>query len=277
MKYVKSILDVIDNYDCIFCDVNGVITDGVFLFYGVKATLETLYDMGKHIIFLSNATRTKNMIKAHLTTLGLHKKFLDKIITSGDVLRHFINSHVGEFKNLESKNKFFVIGNKNFLEGIEGIEVVSSIDSADYVLINGIVSDVKISDSYFYESLLQRQVPFICTNPDKLSLVGDSFVKTPAYTAAKYRRLGGRVYSYGKPFRVIYDRVFEIYPGLKSLRTLCVGDTLLTDIKGASDYGLDSLFITSGIMKKLRKERDTISNFFAEHGVAPTYYTECFT
>ena len=79
MKYIKSIFEIIDNYDCIFCDINGVITDGLFLFYGIEDTLEKLWNLGKHVIFLSNATRTRNMIKAHLTALGIDKKFLDKI------------------------------------------------------------------------------------------------------------------------------------------------------------------------------------------------------
>lgn len=277
MRYIKSIFDIMNDYDCIFCDINGVLTDGMFLFYGVRETLEHLYSKGKHIVLVSNATRTKEMVKSQLQMLGIDDKFLNMIVTSGDVLRHRINCQCGEFSDVANKNKFFIIGNKNFLEGISGISVVDNINEADFVMLNGIVSDIKINDHSFFRNLLKRKTPFICTNPDKIALNGDSFFRTPGYAAAKYRRLGGIVHSYGKPSSSIYDRVFELYPGLKSLRILCIGDTLMTDIKGASDYGLDSVFITSGIAKKLRKGKSTVSSFLADHGIIPTYYTECFS
>lgn len=277
MRYIKSIFEIIDNYDCIFCDINGVLTGGFFLFYGVKNALEHLKKLGKHIVFISNATRTQAMVKAQLITLGVEIDMLGKIVTSGDVLRYYINYKLNEFKNLDKGNKFYVLGNINFLEGINDIQLTMNIQEANYVLLNGVVSDVRINEPNIYNDLLKRNVPLICTNPDKVALNGDSFMKTPNYAAAKYRKLGGAVYSYGKPYKIIYDRAFEMYPGLKNLRVICIGDTLMTDIKGANDYGLDSIFLTSGISKRIIKERTTISSFFAEHGIIPTYYTECFS
>ena len=63
MRYLASIFDVIDQYDCLLCDINGVIADGTFLLPKVESSLYKLQDKGKHIIFVSNATRTKEMVK----------------------------------------------------------------------------------------------------------------------------------------------------------------------------------------------------------------------
>ncbi len=275
MRYISSIFDIIDRYDCIFCDINGVLTDGNFLFYGVDEVFSRLKDLGKHVVFVSNATRTKALVRAQLFTLGIDDYFLDKIVTSGDVLRHFINLRLYEFSELNEHNKFFVVGNQNFLEGTNGVCVTNNVEDADFLLFNGIVSDIKFYDPDLFKRLLARDVPIICTNPDKVALKGDSFIKSATYAVAKYRQIGGRVYAYGKPSAIIYKRTFELYPGLKNLRILCVGDTLMTDIKGAVDYGLDSVFITSGILKRLKKDRSSISSFFADNGCIPTYYTEC--
>jgi len=275
MRYLASIFDVIDQYDCLLCDINGVIADGTFLLPKVESSLYKLQDKGKHIIFVSNATRTKEMVKTQLIMTGLDYDFLDKIVTSGDVLRHFMNNRIGEFSNMKDSAKCFVFGNTNFLIGMSDISLVDDINEADYIILNGIVSDIKVVDQSCFKSLVERGVPFICTNPDKVALNGDMF-QGQGYAAAKYKQMGGQVYSYGKPSRMIYDRVFELYPGLKSLKCICVGDTLLTDIKGAIGYGLDSIFITHGIHKKLRKNHSSISSFFADHGIVPTYYTEHF-
>jgi ribonucleotide monophosphatase NagD (HAD superfamily) len=54
----------------------------------------------------------------------------------------------------------------------------------------------------------------------------------------------------GKPFRPIYDlalaRAKEKRPALSSADILAIGDGPETDIKGASDYGLDVVLITAG-------------------------------
>ena len=56
----------------------------------------------------------------------------------------------------------------------------------------------------------------------------------------------------GKPYAPIYKLAFrelETFGGraVEAARVLCIGDGVGTDIKGANDQGLDSLFIASGM------------------------------
>jgi len=56
----------------------------------------------------------------------------------------------------------------------------------------------------------------------------------------------------GKPFTPIYDLSLaqgEALLGrpLDRTRVLCIGDGVITDVKGAEDHGLDCLFIAKGI------------------------------
>jgi ribonucleotide monophosphatase NagD (HAD superfamily) len=56
----------------------------------------------------------------------------------------------------------------------------------------------------------------------------------------------------GKPFPPIYERALALAEGLRGApvdrkRVLAIGDAMRTDIKGACDFGLDALFVTSGI------------------------------
>jgi ribonucleotide monophosphatase NagD (HAD superfamily) len=64
--------------------------------------------------------------------------------------------------------------------------------------------------------------------------------------AARYQELGGDVRSVGKPDPAIYRPVLE-QMNLPIDRVLAVGDSLHTDIPGASRVGLASCWVLDGI------------------------------
>ena len=59
------------------------------------------------------------------------------------------------------------------------------------------------------------------------------------------KKLGGKVIYFGKPYPDIYKFCIK-----KGETVLAIGDNIRTDIKGANNMNLDSLFITHGIHKK---------------------------
>lgn len=282
MMYINNIFDVIDRYDAVFCDMNGVLHDGVSLFPNVSKSMEKLIALNKEIVLISNATRTAEMVRDSLISMGIPGASLKKVVTSGDVLRSYIVEGKGVFSELGNEYNFYVFGNPNFLYGLQEmsmhaqINVVDEIYDANCILINGISANISMENNEIMQHLLTRQIPFVCTNPDYVALHGDSFVECPGYVAAIYKNIGGHVYEFGKPHRAMYDFTFEKYPELIDKRILCIGDTLITDVKGAHDYGLDSVLITSGVLRKIKKAKTSISDICAMHGVEPTYYTECF-
>ena len=64
--------------------------------------------------------------------------------------------------------------------------------------------------------------------------------------------MGGEVLYAGKPYRPIYDMALakaDAAAGRKIARSrvLAIGDSVRTDLKGAHAFGIDFLFVTSGI------------------------------
>jgi HAD superfamily hydrolase (TIGR01459 family) len=100
-----------------------------------------------------------------------------------------------------------------------------------------------------------RNLELICANPDIVVEDGGKLFYCAGAIAERYAGAGGKVIQAGKPFAPIFTRALELArgPGTKIIdraRVLVIGDAMRTDIKGAHDQGLDSLFVTSGIHRK---------------------------
>ncbi len=59
--------------------------------------------------------------------------------------------------------------------------------------------------------------------------------------------MGGRVAWYGKPHRAIYDHARTLGGDPPLAAMLAVGDSLATDLLGAARYGIDVVYVASGI------------------------------
>jgi len=87
----------------------------------------------------------------------------------------------------------------------------------------------------------------------------------------------------GKPYRPIYDLALERIGALRGgpaplARVLAIGDSVRTDLKGASDLGVDCLFVTAGIhAEELGDRHDpdlaALNKIFADAGLAPKAVT----
>ena len=60
-------------------------------------------------------------------------------------------------------------------------------------------------------------------------------------------------------------------------KVLAIGDNLRTDIKGANNMKLDSLFITSGIHKSQIKNDEDIEKLLNKHDVSTNYFQSNIT
>ena len=81
---------------------------------------------------------------------------------------------------------------------------------------------------------------------------GDRLIWCGGALADLYEGLGGRVTMAGKPFDPIYG--LALGEGERRLgrpvdrsRVLCIGDGVVTDVRGANNQALDCLFIAQGI------------------------------
>ena len=106
----------------------------------------------------------------------------------------------------------------------------------------------------------------ICTNPDLIVDRGDKRELCAGSVALVFKKLGGEVVYFGKPFPAVYNESIDN----KGKKALSIGDNLNTDIKGANLLNFDSLIISNGVHKheiekdgieKVSKKYEVVVNF----------------
>lgn len=251
---VSGLRELADDYDAILCDVWGVVHNGQAAFTPACAALSRFRERGGSVALLTNAPRPRRPVFKQLAQLGVPRQAFDLLITSGDVTLSFIAKH----GNAPVRH----IGPKRDLALFEALREQTGfspprvgLDGASYVLCTGLDHDDVETPADYSDQLAQmraRSLDFICANPDLVVHVGDRLIYCAGALAAGYEQLGGRVMQAGKPHQPIYDRAMTELEQLRGepvarSRTLAIGDAMRTDIKGASNSGIDALFITSGI------------------------------
>lgn len=274
MKQLASLDDLTGQYDVFFCDVWGVVHNGVAAHPAAVAALKRARANGVTVILVTNSPRPHPGVEAQLETLGVPADTYDRIVTSGDVTRDLI---------VEGPRKVLHIGRENELSIYDGldVELVEEFE-ADGVVCTGLADD-DVETPADYADLLQRlrsrNLPFICANPDIMVERGPRLVWCAGALARDYSQLGGRTLIAGKPHRPIYEAALhaaeEVRGGpVDKSRILGIGDGVLTDVKGAAGFGLDVLYISGGVHAADYADNGTVDlakmeAFLEKHGHRP--------
>jgi HAD superfamily hydrolase (TIGR01459 family) len=160
------------------------------------------------------------------------------------------------------------------------------LEKADYVVCTGLRDDeVETPETYRAElgELHRRRLFMLCGNPDLVVERGERLIYCAGAIADLYATLGGEVLYAGKPHRPIYDLALQRVAGLRGgmptrNRVLAIGDSVRTDLKGATDFGIDCLFVTAGIhAEELGDRHDpnlaALNRIFDDAGLAPKAVT----
>ncbi|EJF93715.1 TIGR01459 family HAD-type hydrolase [Bartonella tamiae] len=240
-------LEALDKpYDAIFCDVWGVVHNGVQAFKPAVDALKRAKNSGKTVVLLTNSPRPHQDVEEQLLKLSVDEKAYDFVVTSGDATRTLI---------AEVPRKLFHIGPDRDLGLFDGLNVdlVEEFEAAAIVC-TGLFDDVKETPDDYVEllhRLRSRNLPFICANPDIIVHRGQTEIWCAGALARDYGLLGGRTLIAGKPHRPIYDLAYEKVTAQRGMinksKILAIGDGLLTDVKGGEHFGIDVLFILGGI------------------------------
>lgn len=244
---IDSLDEVAGRYSVIFSDIWGVLHNGESAFPDAAASLTRAREKGAAVVLITNAPRPKVSVVAQLASLGVPPESWDRIVTSGDVTRDLI---------AHGPRKIFHLGPErdlNLYEGLD-VEIVEELE-ADAVCCTGFFDDEKETPAEFADMLRRfrsRDLPFICANPDIVVERGHRLIWCAGALARDYGQLGGRTLIAGKPFRPIYDAAMReaaeiLNRDILVSDVLAIGDGMLTDVKGAVDYGLDLLYISGGI------------------------------
>ena len=288
-KILTSFNEVANKYDAFIIDIWGVLWDGLEPYHNSIESLKKLMALNKYVILLSNAPRRAKVVSKRLNNIGIDSSYYHKIISSGEICR------LKFLKNKTLLNQFgftyYFIGQPQDQTITESLDITETknIQNADFILVCGTRNFEDTLDDYIKELdlALTFRLPLICANPDKVVIrkTGELLVCAGAM-ADYYKKKGGLVYQYGKPFLETYqlcvDHLNQEKKSIKKSNILCIGDSLETDILGANQFGLKSLFIANGIHKnELHINNSLISKinikkFFESKKIAPEYVLQEF-
>ncbi len=263
-KFIGGISQIQDKYDTFFIDLWGVVHNGIKLNPGAIEVLNNLNRLNKRFVFMSNAPRPSNNVKKFLLKLRMKKKLVKNIFTSGEA----------SIKSLRKKTygkKFYHLGPKRDRSLFKGFEKnETKLENADFILCTGFLENGK-SSLKSYSSLLKKytHIKLVCTNPDLVVYRGLKKEYCAGKIAEIFKKLGGKVIYFGKPYPEIYKFCIK-----KKEKVLVIGDNLRTDIRGANNMKLDSLFIINGIHKKefLNLKISKYDDVLNKYNVKTNYY-----
>ena len=235
-------------YDCLLCDVWGVLHNGESARDLAVEALRRFRAQGP-VILLSNAPRPACDLMLQFARVGVPADCYDAILTSGMAARQAL-----ERRQSGGLLRLFHLGPERDRGVFAGLDVrLCEAREAELILCTGLYDDEHETPED-YRALLrpaaEARLGFICANPDLKVQRGANLVYCAGALAALYEELGAEVTYYGKPHRPIYDAALALAADLGGhsiLRPLAVGDGLTTDVMGANRAGLDVLFIADGV------------------------------
>lgn len=238
---VTGLGDLAPYYDTLFCDVWGVVHDGLAAFPAACAALARWKAEVGPVILISNAPRPEGAVAIQLDGLAAPRAAWSAIVTSGDVCRRLLAER--------APGPAWRIGPPKDDPLFEGLGLAyADMEAAAFIACSGPFDEETETPEDYREAFteaVRRGLTMICANPDLVVQRGERLIYCAGALAALYRELGGAVIEAGKPYAPIYD-LARSRAGQED-RILTIGDAVATDLNGARAQGLDALFVAEGI------------------------------
>lgn len=242
MQLLNGLESIANNYDYFILDIWGVLHNGVSAYDTVVPCLEELKCRGKQVCLLTNSPNRAKHISPQLRSMGIGDHLYDHVISSGESTYH-------ELKNYKDQ-KIYCFYKDEEPTSMEGLNLsrVQTPEEADVALLSHLPR-LATAEEYLpiLKKCLAKSIPIICANPDKVVDVGGTLYLCAGGVADLYENMGGTVFWHGKPHAPVYDWVFKLFNNPKKTRVLAIGDSIRTDVTGASSYGIDVLWNIVGI------------------------------
>lgn len=282
-RILSSLAEISGDYDALFCDVWGVVHNGVAPFPAAVAALRAFREGGGKVVLITNAPRPRSAIEEQLDGLGVPREAWDAVATSGDATRvALFSGAIGE--------KVYFMGEDRDLVIFEPIKMVENpvevqrvgLDEAEGILCAGPEDPTADPESWrpVLLSAKARDLTLLCLNPDIVIDRGESREWCAGAIAQMYEEMGGTALYYGKPYAPIYGvarrRLSVLGVSIPDERILCIGDGVMTDVAGAMGEGLDCLFVSGGIAAKetgteTDPDRTALDDFLDRHQTTARY------
>lgn len=253
--------EVLSRYDVLFCDVWGVVHNGITAFEGACAALKRFRAEGGTVILVSNAPVPKHRVAEMLASRHVPRDSWDDIVSSGDIAL----THIAE----RGFSKLYCIGPQDRDQALFKALKARSVplDEAEAIVCTGL-NDDRHETPETYRPLLGAArkliLPFVCANPDLIVDVGGTILYCAGAIADIYQHMGGPVFWAGKPHLSAYETAHHKAEALRDsnvprAKCLVIGDAIRTDLKGAQNFGCDALFVASGIHRHETMDGDKLS------------------
>lgn len=284
-EILKGLSQIASGYDVLLCDIWGVVHDGEAHHRRAVAALQAFRAKGGVVVLITNAPRPRQPIIDQLDEFKVPRDAYDAIVTSGDVTVGLIEErgtaplyHIGPERDLALFDEV--------REATGLTPTLANLDNAEFVVCTGLYDDETETPHDYAESLQKmrdRNLPFICANPDIVVHRGTTLLYCAGALAQAYSQLGGEAIYAGKPYPPIYARALSLaaqsaHAPIDKSRVLAIGDALATDMAGAAHLGVDALLITGGIHRHILHPDEgeavqlhVLAQFIADKPGDPTY------
>jgi HAD superfamily hydrolase (TIGR01459 family) len=236
------------SYAAWLVDIWGVMHNGMRAFPPAVEATRRYRQQGGIVILLSNSPRPSEGLQQQLRSLGVSDQSYDATVSSGDLTRHELAKRAGA--------RIVHLGPERDLPIFKDLDLtLVDAGQAELVVCTGLFND-ETEKPQDYEGLLrelaERKLTMLCANPDHLVERGHDLVYCAGALAHLYEEDGGEVIYAGKPYAPIYELSEETIAGIAGRKIarseiLAIGDGIRTDMAGAADYGLDAVFVASGL------------------------------
>jgi HAD superfamily hydrolase (TIGR01459 family) len=250
LRLIDGMRTLAPEYDGFILDLWGVVHDGTAPFPGVLDCMEQLIGAGKRLVLLSNAPRRSDDVVRRIARIGVPDRLYHGVMSSGEEAWQPLKKRDEPFYAALGR-RCLQIGSERDLEMRDGLDLafVATPAEADFILNTGPAGWEDTIEDYApaLQAALARGLPMVCANPDLVVIHDGKPALCAGALAEEYERLGGQVRWHGKPYPSVYDSCLGLLGISDQRRILAIGDSLRTDIAGASGAGIDSLLIAGGV------------------------------
>lgn len=226
-------------------DMDGTIYEEETVFDGTIALLELIEKTGGRYVFITNNS-SKSVVDytEKVNRLGI-KADIDNFFTSAQATVLYLK------KNYPGK-KVYCQGTKSLVQELidSGINTTEEVeDDVDVVLVG---FDTELTSAKLRKTceLLQRDIPYIATNPDLRCPVNFGFIPDCGAICGAIEAATDKKPIYiGKPEPTMVDIVREKF-GYDTEETAVIGDRLYTDIATGLNAGVTAICVLTGEAKK---------------------------
>ncbi len=283
-RVIRSFAEVSNRYRAAFVDLWGCVHDGYRPFPEAEEALRRYRREGGKVVLVTNSPRPRLAVERQLGRIGVDPDCWDAIATSGDSARAAMFRGVvgAKVHHLGPPREIGFFEEMAIVDDPAPIELVP-LDEAEGIVCTGLVNDETETPDDYRDALLQarrRGLKLLCANPDIVVDRGERRVWCAGALAEMYSEMGGESLYFGKPWPPIYDlarrRLRLLDDSIADPDIVAIGDGIHTDVKGAADEGLESIFITGGLAARETATTDqpdpaALKEFLANSGMSPVH------